>query len=92
MQQLPVSDTSFHGPVEGHVDSPIRPNYGPDAPFWGTSMGQSIVSFGVHKPSPEHPSYSEEEYRKIQSAILICTRFSRENAKTRFYLSNPNPS
>ena len=39
VQQPPVGDTSFHGPVEGRVDSPVRPYYGPDAPFWGTSMG-----------------------------------------------------
>ena len=38
-QKPPIGDTSFHGPVEGHVDSPVRPDYGPNAPFWGTSMG-----------------------------------------------------
>ena len=69
VQQPPAGDTSFHGPVEGCVDSPVHPYYGPDAPFWGTSMGQAIASFGVHRPSPEHFSRSEEEYRKIQSAI-----------------------
>ena len=68
-QEPPICDTSFHGPVEGHVDSPVRPDYGPDAPLWGTSMGQAIASFGVCRPSPEHPSYSEKEYRQIQSAI-----------------------
>ena len=31
--QPPVGDTSFHGPVEGHVDSLVRSDYGPDAPF-----------------------------------------------------------
>ena len=39
VQQPPMGDTSFHGPVEGHVDSPVCPDYGIDAPFWGTSMG-----------------------------------------------------
>ena len=38
-QQPLVGDTSFHGPMEGRVDSPVHPDYGPDAPFWGTSMG-----------------------------------------------------
>ena len=38
-QQPPVGDTSFHGPLEGRVDSPVCPDYGPDDPFWGTSMG-----------------------------------------------------
>ena len=69
VQQPPVGDTSFHGPVEGHVYSPVRPYYGPNAPFWGTSMGQAIASFGVHRPSPEHSSPSEDEYRQIQLAI-----------------------
>ena len=68
-QQPLVGDTSFHGLVEGRVDSPVRPDYGPYAPFWGTSMGQAIASFGVCRPSPEHPLYSEEEYRQIQSTI-----------------------
>ena len=68
-QQPPVGDTSFHGPVEGRVDSPVRPDYCPEAPFWGTSMGQVIASFGVHRPSPEDSSPGEEEYRQIQSAI-----------------------
>ena len=37
-QQPPVGDTSFHGPVEGRVDSLVHLDYGPDDPFWGTSM------------------------------------------------------
>ena len=69
VQQPPVGDTSFHGPVEGCVDGLVHPDYGPNAPFWGTSMGQAIASFGVRRPSLEHPSYSEEEYRQIQSVI-----------------------
>ena len=39
VQQPSVGDTSIHGLVEGHVDSLVHPDYGPDAPFWGTSMG-----------------------------------------------------
>ena len=69
VQQPPVGDTSFHGPVEGRVKSIVHPNYGLDALFWGTSMGHTIASFGVHRPSPEHSSPSEEEYRQIQSTI-----------------------
>ena len=52
VQQPTVGDTSFHGLVEGCVDSHVRPDYGPDAPFWGTSMGHAIASFGVNRPSP----------------------------------------
>ena len=55
VQQHPVSDTSFHGHVEGRVDSLVHPDYGLDAPFWGTSMAQAIASFIVCRPSPEHP-------------------------------------
>ena len=69
VQQPPMGDTSFHAPVEGHFNSPIHLDYGPDAPFWGTSMGQAIASFGVNRPSPEQSSPSEEEYRQIQASI-----------------------
>ena len=63
VQQPPVGDTSFHGPMEGRVDSHVRSDYCPDVSFLGTSMGQAIASFGVRSPSPEHPVHSEEEYR-----------------------------
>ena len=39
VQQPPIGDTSFHGPMEARVDIPVHPDYGPDAPFWGNSMG-----------------------------------------------------
>ena len=32
-------NTSFHSPIEGHVDDTTRPYYGPNAPFWDTSIG-----------------------------------------------------
>ena len=70
-----MGDTSFHGPVEGHVDSLVCLDYGLYALFWGTSMGHDIDSFGVHRPSPEHSSPSEEEYRKIQSVIHCAQDF-----------------
>ena len=70
VQQPHVGDTSFHGPMEGRVDSLVCPDYGLDASFWRTSMGQAIASFGVRsRPPPEHSSPSEEEYRQIQSTI-----------------------
>ena len=43
-QQPPVDDTSFHGPMEGHLNSPIRPNYGPDALFLGNLDGIGNLS------------------------------------------------
>ena len=65
VQQPPMADTSFHSNMEVHTDSPVPPEYGPDAPFWRNSMGQAIASFGVNRHSLEQSSPSEEEYRKI---------------------------
>ena len=62
-------DTSFHLHMEGSTDSPVAPEYGPNAPFWRTSMGQGIYSFGVNRISPKQNSLDEEEYRKIQESI-----------------------
>ena len=62
-------DTSFHPPMEGRTDSVDEPQYGPDAPFWRTSMGQAISSFGFNRPSLEQTSLGEEEYRQIQASI-----------------------
>ena len=43
VQQPPMGDTSFHGPMEGHVDSPVRPDYGPDAPFWELILDRPLL-------------------------------------------------
>ena len=43
VQLSPAANASMHSPLEGHVDSPTPPDYGPDAPFWRTSMGQAIA-------------------------------------------------
>ena len=61
-----MADTSFHPHMEGRTDSPYAPEYGSDAPFWRTSMGQAISSFEVNRTSPKKTSLGEEEYRKIQ--------------------------
>ena len=39
VQQSPVADTSFHSLMEGQNDGIDETEYGPDAPFWRTSMG-----------------------------------------------------
>ena len=39
VQQPSRGNTSFHSPIEGHVDDTTCPNYGPNAPFWDTSIG-----------------------------------------------------
>ena len=64
-----MDDTSLHLNMEGRTNSPVPPEYGPDAPFWRTSMGQAIASFGLNRPSPEQSSHSEEEYRQIEASI-----------------------
>ena len=69
VQHPDMVDTSFHLHMEGRTDSPVPPEYGPDAPFWRTYMRQAIASFGVNRPSPKQYSPSEEEYRQIQEYI-----------------------
>ena len=44
VQQTSQGNTSFHSPTEGHVDDTTCPEYGLNAPFWDTSIGQSIAS------------------------------------------------
>ena len=39
VQQSPATDTSFHSSMEGRIDGIDETKYGPDAPFWRTSMG-----------------------------------------------------
>ena len=63
VQQPPLANTSFHLHMEGCTNNPDAPEYGSDAPFWRTSMGQAISSFGVNRTSPEQTSPGEEEYR-----------------------------
>ena len=54
VQQPSQGNTSFHSPIEGHVDDTTHPYYGPNAPFWDTSIGQAIASYGTHvNPSGE---------------------------------------
>ena len=65
VQQLSWEDSSFHPPSEGHVDD-TRLDFGPNAPFWETPIGQAIATFGTHVSSPE----SEEECRQYRAAIL----------------------
>ena len=43
VQQPSIGNISFHSPMKGHVDDTTHPDYGPNAPFWDTSIGQAIV-------------------------------------------------
>ena len=38
VQQPSQENTSFHSPIEGHVDDTTHPDYGPNAPFSDTSI------------------------------------------------------
>ena len=53
VQQPYRGNTSFHSPIEGHVDDTTHSDYGPNAPFWDTSIGQAIASFGTRLNSSE---------------------------------------
>ena len=76
LQLPPAVDASMHSPLEGHIDSPIPPDYGLDAPFWRTSMGQSISEFRVIRPSPGNPPLGEEEHRRINASLDRAHNFS----------------
>ena len=45
VQQYPTTDTSFHSSMECRNDVINEAEYGPDAPFWRTSMGKSIFGY-----------------------------------------------
>ena len=70
VQQPSRGNISFHSPMEGRVDDTTYPDYGPNAPFWDTSMGQAIDLFGTRPTSSEDISPNEEERRQYQEAIL----------------------
>ena len=79
----PMTDNTFHFPMEGHVgslnwvdhpsDDTKGTYYGPNAPFWRTSMGQALSYFWVIIPyfvnPPRDAPWKEEMYRMVQSTI-----------------------
>ena len=66
VQQPSRGNSSFHSPLEGHVDDTTHPYFGPNAPFWETPIGQAISLFSTRVNSYE----DEEECRKYLAAIL----------------------
>ena len=42
VQHPSQEDSSLHPPTEGHVDD-TRPDFGPNASFWETPIGQAIA-------------------------------------------------
>ena len=59
----------MHPQLEGHADTPTPPYYGPNDPFWRTSMVQAISEFKVIRPSPRNPPLGEEEQRRINASL-----------------------
>ena len=72
VQQHCTGNISSHSPMEGHVDDTTRPDYGPNASFWDTSIAQAIASFGTRLKFSEEISPDEEESRQYQEAILCA--------------------
>ena len=59
--------------MEGRVDDTDRPNFGPNAPFLDTPIGQAIASFGTRVKSHE----DEEERRQYCATILRAKEIDR---------------
>ena len=72
-----MADTSFHSLMEDCTSSLVETEYGPNALFWRTSMGQYIFKFGVTRPYFENPPLGEDEYRKIQASLDRSCNFSQ---------------
>ena len=53
VQHASRGNTSFHYPIEFHVDETACPYFGANDPFWDTPVGQAIASFGTHLNSSE---------------------------------------
>ena len=69
VQLPPTINVSIHSLLGGHGDTSASPYYGPNAPFWRTSMGQDIAEFEVIRPSPRNPPLGEEEQRRINASL-----------------------
>ena len=70
--------------LTGTAFDTTRPDYGPNAPFWDTSIGQAIASFGTRLNSFE----DEEERRKYHAAILCAQDIDKQINE----LLGPKPS
>ena len=95
VKKLPMADNTFHFPMEGHLgssnwvvnhpsDDTEGTKYGPSAPFWKTSLGQSIYEFGTTRPSFVNPSrdapWNEEMFRRVHPTIDCLIDFQERIA------------
>ena len=64
VQLSPITDTTFHFPMEGQPDSSdwivghppdetTETKYGPNDPFWRTPLGQTIARHGLTTTEPD---------------------------------------
>ena len=74
VQQPSWGDSSFHSPMEIHVDDTAHLDFGPNASFWETPVGQAIASFGTCGISFE----IEEECRQYHYAILRAKEIDKQ--------------
>ena len=83
VEQPPMTDTTFHFPMEGHVgasnwvvnrssDDTEGSEYGPNAPFWSTYLGQSIFECQTTGPSFFNPARDAHGMRKcLEGSIQL---------------------
>ena len=69
VQLPPTTNVSVHPSLEGHGDNSTPPDYGLNAPFSRTSMGQAIAEFRVIRPSLGNLPLGEEEQRIINASL-----------------------
>ena len=60
VQLPPTTDFFVHPSLEYHGDTFAPLDYGMDAPFWKTSIGQDIAEFRVIRPSLGNSPLGEE--------------------------------
>ena len=78
VQQPSWENTLLHSPIECHVNDTTRPDYGSNAPFWDTSIGQAIASFGTYLNSPGEVSPDEEEHKQYHATILYVQDIDKQ--------------
>ena len=87
-----MADTSFQSLRECHTDSPSKTKYGPNAPFWRTSMGQALSEFGFSRPCFVNPpiaaSLDEDMYRRFHPSF-DCLQNIHDNLEK--IISTPVP-
>ena len=84
VQQPSTEDTTFHFPMEGHPgssnwvfnhqsDDTVAIEFGPNAPFWVTSLGQAICEYRTNRTSYvtpiQYPPTTQEVFRPLHQSL-----------------------